>query len=56
MNGQIFVFGVPGPDHYALDFLRMFRKNATLHSGTTLDHAQHLEQAQRYLQRDKERG
>jgi len=53
MNGQIFAFGVPGTDHYALDFLRMFRKNATLHSGTTLDHARHLEQAQCYLQRNQ---
>lgn len=54
MNGQILAFGVPGADPYALDFIRMFRKNATMVSGTTLDHARHLEQAQRYLREHKE--
>lgn len=54
MNGQILAFGVPGADHYALDFIRMFRKNASLYSGTTLDHSRHLAQAQCYLRNHKE--
>lgn len=50
-GGQVFCFGSPDDSWYPLHFERLFRKNATLRAGITVDRSHWLAQAQDYLVR-----
>lgn len=49
IQGQIYAFGVPNDNYYAIAYHRMFRKDLMLRGGTTYDHAECLKAAQAYL-------
>jgi L-iditol 2-dehydrogenase len=52
--GTVLAFGVPDETHYAFPFARLFRKNATLVAGVTLDRRRSLELARDYLLEHRE--
>lgn len=49
--GQVFVFGVNDDPYYPLNMQHLQRKNLTLRSGTTVDHARYLAEALDHLRR-----
>ena len=50
-GGQVYVFGVNDDPYYAINVQHLMRKNLTVRSGITVDHARYLAAALDHLQR-----
>jgi threonine dehydrogenase-like Zn-dependent dehydrogenase len=50
-NGRIFYFGVPDDEIYPINMMRLMRSNLTLTSGTTLERARVLAEAEEYVRK-----
>lgn len=50
-GGQVYVFGVNDDPYYAINVQHLMRKNLTVRSGVTVDHARYLKDALDHLRR-----